>query len=87
METSVVKRSIMVGGHKTSVSLEDPFWDAVKEVAVFQNLTLRELVSQIDIDREHSNLSSAIRVFVLDHYMSRALMRAPKASGSEAARP
>jgi predicted DNA-binding ribbon-helix-helix protein len=87
METSVVKRSIMVGGHKTSASLEDPFWDAVKEVAVFQNLTLRELVSQIDIDREHSNLSSAIRVFVLDHFMSRALMRPPKASGSEAARP
>jgi predicted DNA-binding ribbon-helix-helix protein len=87
MEASVVKRSIVVGGHKTSVSLEDPFWDAMKEIAALMRMTLSELISQIDTDREHSNLSSAIRLFVLDHYMSRGPMRAPKASASEAARP
>jgi predicted DNA-binding ribbon-helix-helix protein len=87
MEASVVKRSIVVGGHKTSVSLEDPFWDAMKEIAALMRMTLSELISQIDTDREHSNLSSAIRLFVLDHYMARGPMRAPKASASEAARP
>ena len=75
MEKSLVKRSIVVRGHKTSVSLEDPFWIAIKEVASFKSLTTSELVSQIDTDRKHSNLSSAIRLFVLDHYMSRAPTR------------
>ena len=83
METSVVKRSIVIGDHKTSVSLEDSFWGAMKEIAGLKGATLSELISQIDTDREHSNLSSAIRLFVLDHYMSRA----PKAASSEAARP
>jgi predicted DNA-binding ribbon-helix-helix protein len=72
METSIVKRSIVVGGHKTSVSLEDPFWDAMKEIASLKGMTLSGLISQIDTDRDHINLSSAIRLFVLDHYMSLA---------------
>ena len=77
METSVVKRSIVVRGHKTSVSLEDPFWDSVKEIAGLKGMTLAEFVSQIDTGRERSNLSSAIRLFVLDHYVSRAPIGAP----------
>jgi len=75
MERSVVKRSIVIGGHKTSVSLEDPFWAAMKEIAAFRRMTLAELIGQIDADRDHSNLSSAIRLFVLDHYMSHAPAR------------
>ena len=75
METSLIKRSIIVRSHKTSVSFEDPFWTAVKEITDFKGLTLRELVSQIDILRKHNNLSSAIRLFVLDHYASRAPTR------------
>jgi predicted DNA-binding ribbon-helix-helix protein len=85
MKTSIVKRSIIVGGHKTSVSLEDPFWDAVKEIAGLKNLTLAELVDQIDVDRHHGNLSSAIRLFVLDYFRSRAPIRessTPKAEAS-----
>jgi predicted DNA-binding ribbon-helix-helix protein len=61
MEASVVKRSIIVGGHKTNVSLEDPFWNAVKEVAGLRKVTVAALISQIDNGREYSNLSSAIR--------------------------
>jgi predicted DNA-binding ribbon-helix-helix protein len=84
MQTSVVKRSIIVGGHKTSVSLEDPFWEAVKEIAGLKGVTLAELVSQIDTDRQRSNLSSAIRLFVLDHYVCRAPMLSPGQIGEPA---
>ena len=48
MKTSIVKRSIITGGHKTSVSLEDPFWDAMKEIAALKGTTLIQIVSQID---------------------------------------
>jgi predicted DNA-binding ribbon-helix-helix protein len=84
MKTSIVKRSIIVGGHKTSVSLEDPFWDAVKEIAGLKNLTLAELVDQIDVDRHHGNLSSAIRLFVLDYFRSRAPIRESRTPKAEA---
>jgi predicted DNA-binding ribbon-helix-helix protein len=68
MKSSVVKRSIIVTGHKTSVSLEDAFWKGLKEIAGGRNLTVSEMVAIIDSGRAHSNLSSAIRLFVLDHY-------------------
>jgi len=68
MKSLVIKRSIVVAGHKTSVSLEDAFWKGMKEIASNRNLTLSELVSTIDSGRLHGNLSSAIRLFVLDHY-------------------
>jgi len=68
MRSLISKRSIVVAGHKTSVSLEDDFWNALKELAVQRDLTLSELVGTIDADRRHSNLSSAIRLFVLGTY-------------------
>ena len=68
MKSPVVKRSIVIAGHKTSVSLEDAFWRGLKEIAAERNLTLSELVASIDSDRQHGNLSSGIRLFVLDHY-------------------
>lgn len=70
MKSQVVKRSIVIAGHKTSVSLEDAFWNGLKEIAVSRNVALSDLVSSIDKDRKHGNLSSAIRLFVLDHYRS-----------------
>ena len=70
MKSPVVKRSIVIAGHKTSVSLEDAFWKGLKEIAAERNITLSELVASIDSDRQHGNLSSAIRLFVLDHYRS-----------------
>ena len=72
MKSPVVKRSIVITGHKTSVSLEDAFWTGLKDIASSRNLTLSELVASIDGDRRQGNLSSAIRLFVLDHYRALA---------------
>jgi predicted DNA-binding ribbon-helix-helix protein len=72
MKSPVVKRSIVITGHKTSVSLEDAFWSGLKDIAASRNMTLSELVAAIDADRRQGNLSSAIRLFVLDHYRSQA---------------
>jgi predicted DNA-binding ribbon-helix-helix protein len=74
MKSPVVKRSIVIAGHKTSVSLEDAFWKGLKEIAGDRDITLSDMVATIDSERQHGNLSSAIRLFVLDHY--RALMHA-----------
>lgn len=70
MKSPVVKRSIVIAGHKTSVSLEDAFWTGIKDIAVARRITLSDLVASIDTGRQHGNLSSAIRLFVLDHYRS-----------------
>jgi len=71
MKSPVVKRSIIIGGHKTSVSLEDAFWIDLKEIAHSQGATLSKLVAQIDDARQQGNLSSAIRLYVLDHVRSK----------------
>jgi predicted DNA-binding ribbon-helix-helix protein len=68
MKSPVVKRSIVVGGHKTSVSLEEAFWSSMKEISAARRIALSELVREINTNRQHGNLSSAIRLFVLDHY-------------------
>lgn len=73
MKSPVIKRSIVIAGHKTSVSLEDDFWDALKEIAALRNATLSDMVASIDASRgAQGNLSSAIRLFVLDHFRSPA---------------
>ena len=66
MKSPIVKRSIVIGGHKTSVSLEDAFWRGLKEIAHGRHATLSNMVAEIDKSRQQSNLSSAIRLFVLD---------------------
>ena len=68
MKSQVVKRSVVVAGHKTSVSLEDAFWIGLKEISGERHVTLSELVAAIDSQRQHGNLSSAIRLFVLDFH-------------------
>jgi predicted DNA-binding ribbon-helix-helix protein len=68
MTSPGVKRSIVIAGHKTSVSLEDAFWKALKEIARERGIALCDLVTEIDSTRRRGSLSSAIRVFVLDHY-------------------
>ncbi len=77
MKSPVVKRSIVVAGHKTSVSLEEAFWNGMKEISALRNITLSELVGEIDGSRQQGNLSSAIRLFVLEHFRSRAGAAAP----------
>jgi predicted DNA-binding ribbon-helix-helix protein len=66
--SQLLKRSIVITGHKTSVSLEDAFWSALKKIAATRKIPLSDLVSTIANERKHGNLSSAIRLFVLDHY-------------------
>ncbi len=65
MKSSVVKRSIVIDGHKTSVSLEEAFWTDLKEIARARHATLSKLVADIDQARQQDNLSSAIRLFIL----------------------
>jgi predicted DNA-binding ribbon-helix-helix protein len=62
MKSLVFKRSVILGGHKTSISLEDAFWNDLREIARGRNMTVSELVSAIDANRQHGNLSSAIRL-------------------------
>jgi predicted DNA-binding ribbon-helix-helix protein len=75
MTSPVIKRSIVIAGHKTSVSVEDAFWTALKEIAQARRQSVAELIASIDGARQTGNdtgnLSSAIRVFVLDYYRGR----------------
>ena len=66
------KRTITIGHRKTSVSLEAPFWDGLKEIANERELTVSGLVEKIKADRGKGNLSSACRLFVLRHYRDSA---------------
>ena len=72
MRSPIVKRSIVIAGHKTSVSLEDAFWEGLKEVASERRTSCSDLVAAIDSDRQHGNLSSAIRLFVLDYHRAQS---------------
>jgi predicted DNA-binding ribbon-helix-helix protein len=72
MKSLVVKRSVAIAGHKTSISLEHDFWSALKDIAHARNLTVSDLVAIIDAERKAGNLSSAARLFVLDHFRTRA---------------
>jgi len=80
MKSLIAKRSVIIDGQKTSVSLEDAFWTDLKKIAHAQQMTLSALVAEIDGTREHGNLSSAIRLFVLRHVRNAA-------KGTDVARP
>ena len=68
MKSLVTKRSTVIAGHKTSVSLEDEFWKGLHEIARQREETLSHLIANIDDSRQHANLSSAIRLYVLEFY-------------------
>jgi predicted DNA-binding ribbon-helix-helix protein len=63
--SGIVKRSVSIAGHRTSVSLEAPFWDALKEIARARGASVQQVIGEIDAGRGSQNLSSAIRVHVL----------------------
>jgi len=69
MDSVVKKRSVVLDGHKTSVSLENEFWSSLKDIAKRRNMTMAKLIMEIDGSRDGANLSSALRVHVLNHYM------------------
>ena len=75
MKSAVLKRSVVIDGHKTSISLEETFWGDLKDIAHSQQTTLSKLVTQIDQTRQQSeqgNLSSAIRLYVLEHIRTKS---------------
>ena len=72
MKSAIVKRSVVIAGQKTSVSLENSFWTALKELAREQKMPLCELITGIDAQRSAGNLSSALRLFVLEHFRALA---------------
>ena len=87
MKSLIQKRSVVIGGHKTSVSLEKPFWDGLREIADAQRVGLSDLLRRIDRERDNANLSSSIRIFVYKHFRSLALGEAPHRDGPNAAVP
>jgi len=66
--TRPVKRSFSIKGHRTSISIEAPFWDALRQAAAQEGMALAALVAQIDANRGEAGLSSAVRVWVLDYF-------------------
>ena len=67
-----IKHSVTVGHHKTSISLEDDFWRDLKEIARAQGCTTSELIEEIEGSRQYGNLSSATRIFVLEHFRAKS---------------
>ncbi len=87
MKSAIIKRSVVINGHKTSVSLEQPFWNIVREIAHTEQTTVSVLLRQIDNARQHANLSSAVRIFVLEHVraqLAARVMPMPKADFARA---
>ncbi|WP_341703553.1 ribbon-helix-helix domain-containing protein [Ferrovibrio sp.] len=82
MPSTVKKRSVVVGGHRTSISLEQAFWEALQEAAVQEGKTINQMVSDIDAART-GNLSSAIRVWVLDRARQGLLQPAVSATSAD----
>ena len=81
MKSTIVKRSIKIDGHKTSVSLEDAFWSSLKEIAHTESVAVSKMVTEIDRTRRHGNLSSALRLFVLSKRPARSLSPLEQRSG------
>ena len=80
MKSAVVKRSIIVHGRRTSITLEDAFWRILKDIARSRDMTLTKIISFIDGHRDHSNLSSTIRLFVLEYACAQREVAVPGAT-------
>jgi predicted DNA-binding ribbon-helix-helix protein len=78
MKSAIAKHSVTISGRRTSVSLEEAFWKALHEIAHRDRMTLAELIKDIDANRKRGNLSSAIRLFVLDEYLGQLEPPQPK---------
>ena len=85
MKSPIIKRAIMIDGRKTSISLEDAFWSSLKEIAHAEGATVSELVAKIDKTRKKGNLSSAVRLFVLDCVRNGQMGKQVKAQRADAA--
>jgi predicted DNA-binding ribbon-helix-helix protein len=83
MKSLIVRRSVVVKKRKTSISLEDDFWQALREIAKLRRVSLSRLLNSIDADREFTNLSSAIRLFVLGFFKEEQARRRPTLEAAE----
>jgi predicted DNA-binding ribbon-helix-helix protein len=72
MKSKILRHNVIVRGHRSSVSLEDTFWTDLRRIARVQGCALSELIAEIDRDRQGGNLSSAIRLFVLEHFRAKS---------------
>jgi predicted DNA-binding ribbon-helix-helix protein len=79
MNSVMVRRGVYVAGHKTSVSVEDEFWEGLVETAKERGVSPSELITSINANRGHANLSSAVRLFVLNHYRTQIAARRARA--------
>ena len=79
MKSAIIKRSVVINGHKTSVSLEQPFWNILREIAEAEQKTVSAVLRQIDDARRQPNLSSSVRLYVLEHVRAQAGKRKPNA--------
>lgn len=86
MKSPIIKRSVSVAGHKTNISLEEAFWTGLREIAQSRATTVSAVVADIDMHRRHANLSSAVRLFVLEHAQAKAATRAAPAFTSARSR-
>jgi predicted DNA-binding ribbon-helix-helix protein len=84
LKSAVIKRSVVIAGRKTSVSLEDAFWGSLKDIAHSRHMTLSDIVSYIDGHRNHGNLSSTIRLFVLEYACAQRQAAAEDAAAQRA---
>ena len=85
MKSAVKKRSVVVGSHKTSISLEDAFWRHLREIASAQGWKVSKLIAEIDGSHHYGgNLSSAIRLFVLEHFRAKSDLTQPGSRQIEA---
>jgi predicted DNA-binding ribbon-helix-helix protein len=79
VKSLVIKHSVVIDGRKTSISLEGAFWECLREIAHERHETLSQLVSGIDASRKNANLSSAVRIFILEYYKDRFAKRSGEA--------
>ena len=83
MKSSIGKHTVVVKKRKTSITLEDDFWQALREIAILRRVSLSRLISSIDADRQFTNLSSAIRLFVLRFFKEGEPRRHPTLEAAE----
>jgi predicted DNA-binding ribbon-helix-helix protein len=81
MKSAIVKRSVIIDGHKTSVSLEADFWVGLRDIAESRGVAVSSLLHAIDTGRDNANLSSSIRVYVFEYFRSLALGELPRHDG------
>jgi len=87
MKSPIVKRSIMIAGHRTSISLEDAFWRGLKEIAAKHEMSVQNVVAAVHGGRHRGNLSSTLRLFVLEYYRAdnRGITKQYREGGDQAA--